>query len=80
MPLAPRATQEQWEDDDLDGSDTDDSAEAIEEQYIPTTPRRESELKPEDDTWCHLLYIFSQETTFHGVRYVGARTRYILRR
>ena len=78
MPLAPHATQEQWEDGEFD-SESDDST-TIEEQYNPSTARRDSNLKPEDDTWCHLLYVFSQETTFHGVRYVGARTRYIIRR
>ena len=34
----------------------------------------------ETTSWRRLLYNFSQNTTFHGVRYVTADTQFVIRR
>ena len=37
-------------------------------------------ISGEDKKWSTLVYNFTQDTTFHGVRYITAETPYISRR
>ncbi len=36
--------------------------------------------RAEDESWGTLLWNFTQETTFHGIRYITGETRYQIRR
>ena len=38
-----------------------------------------SDMSRKSKSWGNLCYSFSQETTFHGIRYIGARS-FIVRR
>ena len=38
-----------------------------------------SDISRKSKSWGNLFYTFSQETTFHGIRYIGARS-FIVRR